>query len=164
MVTYLTQDLVRQIAKTVVEERLDHTMLVAGLHRGLPLQRRADFGSVWQDLNTLNGTGRLDDGSLPLQVYLETALFMLEQSGRAKAGAPVFTRALAELSGVAQLVDRVTAVAGDVALDHGRTDLPGGDPVAIMRSIGKPQCRRFCRRASAYCASIALTHTSLYPA
>lgn len=103
MIPYLSPELIRELTRTVVGERLDPAELLAQLPNGfrLQLRRLPDPGSVFQDLNTLNRTGRLDDQSLPLQVYLETGHFMLEMTDRGKGpGAAVFQKALAELSTV----------------------------------------------------------------
>ncbi len=87
MVAHLKADVIREVVEAVMQEDLDHPTLVASLHRGVQmrLKRGRDLGSIVQDLSTLNTTGRLDDGSLPLQVYLEMGLFMLKQAARAQS-------------------------------------------------------------------------------
>ncbi len=99
MVAHLVQEVLREVARAVTDEGLDHPTLVAGLHRGLQLKRTPEFGSVWQDLQTLNRTGRLDDGSLPLQDYIEAGLFLLERSSRTQGpGFKTFATARTQLS------------------------------------------------------------------
>lgn len=99
MVAHLRSDVIREIFSAVLQE-LDHPTLVTSLHRGVQMQlkRGQDSASIVQDLNVLNTMGRLDDGSLPLQDYLETALFMLKQAARAQGeGGQVLRGALDRL-------------------------------------------------------------------
>ncbi len=95
---WLDDGAVQEVWKTAIEIHLSSSMLRAGLPEALlammPLGENAG-DQLLKDLSYLNGIDALDDGSVPLHLWLETAA--LVSSSRREA--EVFRRALARMKG-----------------------------------------------------------------
>lgn len=84
MVAHLKAAVINEVTGVVVHEGLDHPALLASQNQGVQVRLKGgrELGNIIQDVNALNRMGRLDDGSLPLQVYLESGLSILDHTAR----------------------------------------------------------------------------------